>query len=276
MDLHLSIGEGQSDASGAASGGVNKLVPPLPSAGESGQGAVPHGKTSSVSLLPSAPALGYPNPLLGLCLLIQPFRLCFLPFLIYRSNLYQKTVFASLSFVDAANTAPYYGDDDHLLDLLDATDDDDVAPAAYPDATSLSPLPVSSVSLPFSCHAYSSQVRTLGVWPLSPCASFFYPRSFSAITYIPSPLLANLLIGSPAPDAIYILCHVLTTFLPSTIPPIFWWPCLCVACCICHLQLASREGVVTLCSYLEAFVSRIVMQLLWHDMMQLSVPHCAA
>jgi hypothetical protein len=208
MDLHLSIGEGQSDASGAASGGVNKLVPPLPSAGESGQGAVLRGETSSVSLLPSAPALGYPNPLLGLCLLIQPFRLCFLPFLIYRLNLYQKTVFASLSFVDAANPD---SDDDHLLDLLDADDDDDVAPAAYPDATSLPPLPVSSVSLPFSCHVYSSQVCTLGVWPLSPCASFFYPRSFSAITYIPSPLLANLLVGSPAPDATYILCHILAT-----------------------------------------------------------------
>jgi hypothetical protein len=63
--LHLSIGEGQSDASRAAAGGVNKLVPLLPSAGESGQEAVPCGETSSVSLLPSAPDPGLPKPPLG-------------------------------------------------------------------------------------------------------------------------------------------------------------------------------------------------------------------
>jgi hypothetical protein len=88
MDLHLSIGEGQSDASGAAFRGVNKLVPPLPSTGESGPGAVPHGETSSISLLPSAPDPGLPKPPLGSMPIDLIFQIVFLNFL----NLQVKSV----------------------------------------------------------------------------------------------------------------------------------------------------------------------------------------
>jgi hypothetical protein len=57
LDLHLSIGEGLSDACGAASGGADESVPPLPSAVESG----PEVLLSGV-LLPDPPLSSAPDP----------------------------------------------------------------------------------------------------------------------------------------------------------------------------------------------------------------------
>lgn len=81
IDLHLSIGEGQPDVCGGASGGGTVSGPPLPSTGESGPGALPSGVTLPIPPLSTAPDPGLPVPTFGSMPINLTFQIEFLDFL---------------------------------------------------------------------------------------------------------------------------------------------------------------------------------------------------